>query len=104
MLTICTLLLTNAQVEGELQRLSQVYAIFTEHTDLVRAYSNMLWGELDVSSLMEGVQGLITKLNKLKGLESMPTFGLVQTEIAGFADSLPLMKELKSDALRWVAL
>lgn len=89
------------QVESELRKLAQVYAIYSEHTDVVRQYSNMLWSELDISSLMEGVQGVASKLKKLKGLEDMPVVGLVQGEIAGFADSLPLMKELKSEALRW---
>jgi hypothetical protein len=88
------------QVDAELRKLAQVYAIYSEHTEVVRQYSNMLWSQLDIGSLMESVEGVATKLKKLKGLEDMPVFGLVQAEIAGFADSLPLMKELKSDALR----
>jgi dynein heavy chain len=89
-------------VEAELRKLAQVYAIFSEHTALVRQYSSMLWSELDIGSLMEGVEGVALRLKKLRGLEDVPVFGLVQAEIAGFADSLPLMKELKSDALRSV--
>jgi dynein heavy chain len=81
-----------------------VYAIYSEHTEVVRQYSNMLWSELDIGSLMESVEGVAAKLKKLKGLEDMPMFGLVQAGIAGFADSLPLMKELKSDALRCAAV
>jgi dynein heavy chain len=88
------------QVEAELRRLAQIYAIFSEYTEVVRQYSSMLWSELDIGSLMQGVEGVAGKLKKLKGLEGMPVFGLVQAEIAGFADSLPLMKELKSEALR----
>lgn len=88
------------QVEAELRRLAQIYAVYSEHTEVVRQYSSMLWSELDIGSLMQGVEGVASKLTKLKGLEGMPVFGLVQAEIAGFADSLPLMKELKSEALR----
>lgn len=91
---------TVLQVEAELRRLAQIYAVFYEHIEVVRQYSSMLWSELDIGSLMQGVEGVASKLKKLKGLQGMPVFGLVQAEIAGFADSLPLMKELKSEALR----
>lgn len=87
-------------MEAELRKLAQVYAVYSEHTEVVRQYSNMLWSELDIGSLMDSVQGVANKLKKLKGLEDLPVYGRVQAEIAGFADSLPLMKELKSDALR----
>lgn len=97
-LSVCPTLKT--QVDLELRKLAQVYAIYSEHTDAVRQYSNMLWSELDIGSLMEGVQGVANKLKKLKGLEELPVYELVQAEISGFADSLPLMKELKSDSLR----
>ncbi len=40
------------------------------------------------------------KLKKLRTLADMPAYELVEFEIQGFMDSLPLMKELKSDALR----
>jgi hypothetical protein len=90
------------QVESELRKLAQVYAVYAEHAEAVRQFSNMLWSELDIGNMMDGVQAVATKLKKLKGLEDMPVFGLVQAEIAGFADSLPLMKELKSEALRCV--
>jgi dynein heavy chain len=88
------------QVESELRKLAQVYAVYAEHAEAVRQYSNMLWSELDIGNMMDGVQAVATKLKKLKGLEDMPVFGLVQAEIAGFADSLPLMKELKGESLR----
>lgn len=90
------------QVESELRRLALLYAVYAEHAEAVRQYSGMLWSELDVGNMMDGVQGVATKLKKLKGFESMPVYELVQAEIAGFADSLPLMKELKSDSLRLV--
>ena len=88
------------QVEAELRKLAQIYAIYSEHAEAVRQYSNMLWSELDIGSLMDGVQVVANKLKKLKGVEELPVYSLVQTEISGFADSLPLMKELKSESLR----
>lgn len=87
-------------MESELRKLAQVYAVYAEHAEAVRQYSNMLWSELDVGNMMDGVQAVALKLKKLKALEDMPVFKLVHAEIAGFADSLPLMKELKSESLR----
>lgn len=40
------------------------------------------------------------KLRKLKHLTLLPVYELVEKEIVGFYNSLPLMKELKSEALR----
>lgn len=47
-------------------------------------------------------QEISNKLRKLKALKQLPVYELVDKEITGFANSLPLMKELKSDALRQV--
>lgn len=88
------------QVEAELRKLAQIYAVYAEHAEAVRQYSNMLWSDLDIGGMMDQVQAVATKLKKLKNFDNLPVYQLVQSEISGFADSLPLMKELKSDALR----
>ena len=90
------------QVEAELRTLEALYGVYAEHADVVRQYSNTLWSELDVGAMMDGVAGLQAKLRRLKALEAQPVYGLVAAEISGFADSLPLMRELKSEALRCV--
>lgn len=46
-------------------------------------------------------------LHKLKHLSGLPVYELVEREVVGFQAALPLMKELKSDALRkrhWASL
>lgn len=50
---------------------------------------------------------IAAKLGRLRGVRDMPVYGLVESEVAGFLESLPLMRELKGDALRprhWRAL
>lgn len=89
-----------AQLEGEMKKLHQIYAVYAEHAEAVRQYAQMLWSELDVSKMMASTEEISTKLRKLKHLKLMPTYELVEKEIQGFYNSLPLMKELKSDALR----
>lgn len=90
-----------AQLEGEMKKLQQIYAVYAEHAEAVRQYASMLWGELDVGKMMASTEEISNKLRKLKQFKLMPTYELVEREIQGFHNSLPLMKELKSDALRW---
>lgn len=92
-----------AQLEGEQKKLQQVYAVYAEHAEAVRQYAQMLWSELDVGKMMASTEEVANKLRKLKQFKLMPTYELVEKEIQGFISSLPLMKELKSDALRWAA-
>ena len=51
--------------------------------------------------MMSQTDTVISKLKKLKTLSMMPVFKVVEAEIQGFFDSLPIMKELKSDTLRY---
>ncbi|GMH41526.1 hypothetical protein BSKO_09436 [Bryopsis sp. KO-2023] len=88
------------QVETEMKKLQQIYAVYAEHADAVRQYSTMLWSELDVDKMMVGTEEISQKLKKLKDLRHMQMFEVVEQEIQGFQKALPLMKELKSDALR----
>ncbi|KAL6757976.1 dynein heavy chain, N-terminal region 1-domain-containing protein, partial [Haematococcus lacustris] len=89
-----------AMVEAEMKKLQQVYAVYAEHTDSVRQYASMLWSELDVGKMMVGTEETANKLRKLKHLKLLPVYELVEKEVTGFFNSLPLMKELKGDALR----
>ena len=50
---------------------------------------------------------IAARLGRLRGVRDMPVYALVEGEVASFLDSLPLMRALKSDALRprhWRAL
>lgn len=85
-----------------MKKLRQLFVIYSEYADSIRQFSTMLWSELDVNKMMTGTEEILHKLRKLKELKQLPTYSLVENEIQGFCDSLPLMKELKSDALRWV--
>jgi dynein heavy chain len=89
-----------AQVEADLKKLSQIYGVYSAHAEAVRLYSNQLWSELDVAGMMTATEEVAARLTKLKGVKDLPTYAAVEAEITGFRDSLPLMKELKSEALR----
>lgn len=89
-----------AAVEGDMRKLQQVYAVYAEHAEAVRQYASMLWSELDVQKMVTGTEEIQNKLRKLKHLKLLPVYEAVEKDIQGFFNSLPLMKELKSDALR----
>eukprot|EP00803_Ostreobium_quekettii_P011338 evm.model.scf_1312.1 EVM.evm.TU.scf_1312.1 scf_1312:839-40608(+) len=89
-----------AQVEAEMKRLTQIYGVYAEYAEAVRQFSGLLWSELDVDKMVARTEEIAAKLKKLKELKHIATYELVETEIQEFLDSLPLMKELKSEALR----
>ena len=89
-----------SQVEAEIKKLAQVYAVYAEQAEAVRQYSTWLWSELDVTKMMTGTDDILNKLRKLKHLKHLPIYENVEREVQGFHNSLPLMKDLKSDALR----
>ena len=81
-------------------RLQQVYGVYEEHARNVDAFSTVLWAEVDIGRIIDTTDETLSKLKKLKHLSDLPVYALVSKEIGGFLASLPLMKDLKSDALR----
>lgn len=129
------------QVEAEMRKLAAVYELYSSHAEAVAGWSRQLWAELDVVSMIAGVEETGQKLRIARAqLAGLPVFevcsslaalhsvsclrlfpdrtllaavlmpsnsahcdGLLQAlerVVASFASSLPLMKDLKSDALR----
>jgi dynein heavy chain, axonemal len=96
------------QLEGELARVKQVYGVHEEHVRAVDALSAVLWANLDVDAIIASAATIEAKLGKLRpALGDLPIYDTVAKEISAFLASLPLMKGLKSEALRkrhWAAL
>ncbi|DBA95316.1 TPA: Dynein heavy chain cytoplasmic [Trebouxia sp. C0006] len=88
------------QAEAELKRLGQVYGVYAEHADNVRQYSQQLWADLDITRMVTGTDEVAKKLRALTSLKLLPVYEAVEKEIQGFKNSLPLMRDLKNDALR----
>ena len=88
-------------------RLQQVYAVYEEHAKNVEHFSTVLWIDVDISKITDATETVLNKLRKMKELSDLPVYNLVTKEINAFLASLPLMKDLKSEALRkrhWDAL
>ena len=74
--------------------------MYAEHADNVRQYSQQLWADLDISRMVTGTDEVAKKLRGLTALKNLPVYESVEKEIQGFKNSLPMMRDLKNDALR----
>jgi Dynein heavy chain, N-terminal region 2 len=96
------------QLELELARVQQVYAVHEEQSRAVGALAAVLWANLDVDSIIAGVEATSAKLQRLgPALGDLPIYDAVAKDVGSFLASLPLMKDLKSEALRkrhWTTL
>jgi dynein heavy chain, axonemal len=88
------------QIETEMQKLQQLYSVYEVHAKNVDSFSMVLWADLDVTKIIDVTEEVAAELKKKRMLSEMPLFEAVSKNIRGFLASLPLMKELKSDALR----
>jgi dynein heavy chain, axonemal len=88
------------QMEDEVQRLQQVYSVYETHAKNVDSFSIILWADLDIKKIVDVTEEVAKKLKKMKHVSDMPIYEVVARNIDGFLTSLPLMKDLKSDALR----
>ena len=88
-------------VAGELEQLTLIYALYSEQAAFQDSMSTTLWGELDILKLQQGAEVLEKKTRKFpKNLQENTIFKDVQATIFGFKDSLPLIVNLKNDAMQ----
>lgn len=60
-----------------------------------------MWVNLNVPLLQEGIDGFIKGLRKLpKEVRSLPVGFFLESKMKEFKDSIPLLLDLKNDALR----
>lgn len=83
-----------------MQRLQQIYSIYEAHARNVESFAMVLWADLDVQTMIEATEEVSARLKKVIHLADMPVYGTICKSIEGFLSSLPLMKDLKSPALR----
>lgn len=89
-----------AEVDDHIKKLSDIYDVYNQHMHNLNAFSNMLWEDIDVSNISNLTDGVKHQLRKLKDLRDMPVYQLVEQRIQSFDDSLPLIRDLRSNALR----
>lgn len=64
-------------------------------------WSQTLWVNLNIQLLQEGIETFIKKLRKLpKDVRALPVAFFLEGRMKEFKESLPLLLDLKNDALR----
>jgi dynein heavy chain len=90
-----------AYMAGEMEELSVIYDFYVEIREKIKEWSGTLFAELDMSVLLGGVEGFTSMFMKLdKKLKTRPPYTKLNEKIQDFQGSIPLIEDLKSDALR----
>lgn len=64
-------------------------------------WSQTLWVDLDILTLQEGIEGFIKSLKQLpKDVRALPVAFFLDGSMKEFRESLPLLLDLKNEALR----
>ncbi|KAH8057483.1 dynein light chain binding protein [Aureococcus anophagefferens] len=105
-----------ATMSEELRRLSLIYKLYEargrrlecsraaaspDFMEFRTTMSESLWGELDINALKGGVETAEKQMRKLPGdLKENSKFKAVETVIANFKESLPVIVNLKNEAMK----
>jgi dynein heavy chain len=90
-----------AYLDGELKELALLYDFYSDMTSSITTWSSTLWVDLDIGILIEGADVYAQKKMKLpKHLRTRPPYSKLEEAVDAFKDSIPLIQDLKNDALR----
>ena len=97
------------EIDSQMSTLQRLYDMYLEHKQDVEDNSATLWVDLDLSGLQQSTSEFLLLMRKgnLSDLKNTDTFDLLKNKLQSFEDSLPLIIDLKNDALRkrhWDAL
>ncbi|CAH2295752.1 dynein heavy chain 10, axonemal [Pelobates cultripes] len=88
-------------VQKEMMGLSQIYAIYNTQKLAKDEWSQTLWANLNVQFLLDGIDGFLKTYRKLpKDVRSLPVAFHLESKMKEFKDSIPLLLDLKNEALR----
>jgi dynein heavy chain len=87
--------------QTELEQLEKIYALYKEYKEFQESMSSTLWGDLDISALQRGAEDMEKAAKRFpKELKELPTFKTVEARLISFKESLPLVVNLKNDAMK----
>ncbi|NWX97079.1 DYH10 protein, partial [Nothoprocta ornata] len=89
------------KAQNDMRGLKQIYEIYKLQRVTKEEWSQTLWINLNVQFLQEGIEGFLKALRKLpKQVRSMPVAFHLEAKMKAFRDSIPLLLDLKNEALR----
>ncbi|KAI3386976.1 hypothetical protein SNEBB_002464 [Seison nebaliae] len=88
-------------IKKEMDNLEILYKLYETEKDAVEVWSQTTWRHLNTNHLIEGIDQYIRDLKRLpKEVRQLPVYKTIETNFKEFKDSLPLMVDLRNDALR----
>jgi dynein heavy chain len=88
-------------VQKEMRALDELYKLYEEQKKSRQEWSETLWRDLDVQLLVDGIDNYIKTLKKMpRDVRSMTVAKTLENKMKSFKEALPLMTDLKHEALR----
>ncbi|NXM38868.1 DYH10 protein, partial [Gymnorhina tibicen] len=89
------------KAQKDAKALKLIYDIYAQQKVTKEEWSQTLWINLNVKVLQEGIEGFLKALRKLpRPVRSMPIGVQLDRKMKAFRDSIPLLLDLKNEALR----
>ncbi|KAM4746443.1 dynein axonemal heavy chain 10 [Anableps anableps] len=89
------------RIQKNMQGLRQIYSIYDAQKKAKEMWSQTLWVDLDIQVLQEGVDGFLKRFKRLpKDVRASPMAFFLGGHMKEFKESLPLLLDLKNEALR----
>ncbi|XP_069789574.1 dynein axonemal heavy chain 10 isoform X2 [Narcine bancroftii] len=88
-------------LQKEMKGLRQIYDIYKAQRTAKEEWSEILWADLNVQLLQEGIDGFLKAYRKLpKDVRSLTIGFYLESQMKEFKESIPLLLDLKNVALR----
>ncbi|XP_069727356.1 dynein axonemal heavy chain 10 [Phaenicophaeus curvirostris] len=89
------------KAQNDMKGLKQIYEIYELQRAAKKEWSQTLWVNLNVQVLQEGIERFLKALRKLpRQVRRIPVAIHLETKMKAFQDSIPLLLDLKNEALR----
>jgi dynein heavy chain len=89
------------QTQADLDQLDKIYALYIEFKEFQDNMSSMLWSDLDIGTLQKGAEDFEKAAKRFpKELKEIFTFKMVEAKLTNFKEALPLVVNLKNDAMK----
>ena len=89
------------QTVEEMDQLDKIYGLYIQFKEFQDNFASMLWGDLDMAALQKGADDFEKDARKFpKHLKEIYTFKMVEGKLANFKEALPLVVNLKNDAMK----
>ncbi|XP_073386148.1 dynein-1-alpha heavy chain, flagellar inner arm I1 complex isoform X3 [Physcomitrium patens] len=88
------------EVEIQLKGVGMIYDVYAAFSAAVTTAAATLWAELDINKLVALVDDFALHMKRMKHLKDQPTYAIMEAKLKDFQESLPLIQDLKSEAMR----